>query len=451
MSDQPRTATLRTLWRMFNLRRGLNDPAAIDESIRDGVETFGTSLWVLVLAMLIASVGLDVNATAVIIGAMLISPLMGPIVGIGYGLAMRDVALLRKAALTLLIFTAISLASSTLYFSLSPLDEPGSELLARTRPTLWDVLIAFFGGSAGIIALTRRSFSNVLPGVAIATALMPPLCTAGYSIANGQWAWAGGALYLYAINGVFIAFAALVFVKLMRLPRRADLPPAPIGRVRLFAAVTLAAMTVPSAFLAFEAVRTQQYTREMYAAIDASARLADVVVLKREIRRNSRHVELTIAGSARPLDLEAPLTAAIGASPILEGTTVSVRSVTAPQIDLDTIRNALRADVDRVAAQQDQALRAQLLSLQQQLATAAQRESDVKRVADELRAQYPMLTSVEVGLSPGEAGGRPKLLMQIPAHPVLTRRERERLERWLAVRLPDVEVSVAYRTRPTRT
>lgn len=227
------------LMRMFNLRRGLDEPEVIDATIREGVTIFGTNLWVLLLAMLIASIGLDVNSTAVIIGAMLISPLMGPIVGVGYGLAIGDLVLIRKGTLTLLAFTAVSLLSSTAYFTLSPLSEPGSELLARTSPTLWDVLIAFFGGAAGIIALTRRSFSNVLPGVAIATALMPPLCTTGYSIANGHWGWAAGAFYLFTINGVFIAFATLLFVKLIGLPERADVPPATGGKAKILTALTV--------------------------------------------------------------------------------------------------------------------------------------------------------------------------------------------------------------------
>ena len=186
-----------SLLRMFNLRDDLDHPEEIDDAIRSGVELFGTNLWVLIFAILVACVGLNMNSTAVIIGAMLISPLMGPIVGVGYGLAIHDIALIKKALFTLLVFTLISLLTSTVYFYISPLKEPGSELLARTSPTLWDVLIAFFGGCAGIIALTRRNFSNVVPGVAIATALMPPLCTAGYSLAQGNWLWMGGALGIY--------------------------------------------------------------------------------------------------------------------------------------------------------------------------------------------------------------------------------------------------------------
>jgi len=158
---------------------------AIDAEIRSNVSLRGTNLWVLILAIFIASVGLDVNSTAVVIGAMLISPLMGPIMGTGYGIGVYDFPLIRKSVMSLLLATLIAFLAFAVYLLISPLSEVHSELLARTSPTIWDVLIAFFGGLAGIIAATRKIQTNVIPGVAIATALMPPLCTAGYGLANG--------------------------------------------------------------------------------------------------------------------------------------------------------------------------------------------------------------------------------------------------------------------------
>jgi uncharacterized hydrophobic protein (TIGR00271 family) len=189
-----------TLNRLFDLRHDQNDPDEIDATIRCGIRVGGTNLWILIFAILIASVGLNVNSPAVIIGAMLISPLMGPIIGLGYAAGINDSELIRRAFRSLTIFVLISLATSTAYFLITPLSQPQSELLARTTPTLWDVLIAFFGGAAGIVALTRKEISNVFPGVAIATALMPPLCTAGYGLANGNLAYFAGAFYLFAIN-----------------------------------------------------------------------------------------------------------------------------------------------------------------------------------------------------------------------------------------------------------
>ena len=166
---------LRELRKLFDLRGDMDEAADIEASIRQGVKTRGTNLWILMFAILVASIGLNVNSTAVIIGAMLISPLMGPIMGIGYGAGVDDFQLIRQSARSLGVFIFLSLLTSTLYFLLTPLTQAQSELLARTAPNLWDVLIALFGGMAGIIGVTRREKSTVIPGVAIATALMPPL------------------------------------------------------------------------------------------------------------------------------------------------------------------------------------------------------------------------------------------------------------------------------------
>ena len=171
---------------LFSLDEDKADEKEIVYTIKKGVEFKGTNVWVLVFAIFIASIGLNVNSTAVIIGAMLISPLMGPIMGIGLGIGINDFELIKRAFKNLAIATLISVSTSALYFLISPLSEAQSELLARTTPTIWDVLIALFGGLAGIVAATRKYSSNVIPGVAIATALMPPLCTAGYGIAIKQ-------------------------------------------------------------------------------------------------------------------------------------------------------------------------------------------------------------------------------------------------------------------------
>lgn len=170
----------------LDLRKDKDNEALIVESIRNGVEFKGTNLWILIFAIFIASLGLNVNSTAVIIGAMLISPLMGPIMGVGLAIGQNDFELLKRSLKSYLVATVFSVITATLYFSLTPLDEVQSELLARTSPTIYDVLIALCGGLAGIIALSTKEKGNVIPGVAIATALMPPLCTAGFGLATGN-------------------------------------------------------------------------------------------------------------------------------------------------------------------------------------------------------------------------------------------------------------------------
>ena len=212
--------TSQTLWktikRYFNALPDKEHEAETIEQISSGVSFHGSNLWVLVFAIFIASLGLNVNSTAVIIGAMLISPLMGPIIGMGLAIGIGDLPLLKNSIKNYFVATVISVLTAMIYFLISPLTEAQSELLARTSPTLYDVLIALCGGAAGILALSTRGKGNVLPGVAIATALMPPLCTAGYGLAMGEWSFFFGAFYLYFINTVFIALVTYIGVRMLR-------------------------------------------------------------------------------------------------------------------------------------------------------------------------------------------------------------------------------------------
>jgi len=207
------------LFNFIDLTRGEDDQKNVLENVKANISFRGANLWILACAIVVASIGLNVNSTAVIIGAMLISPLMGPIIGAGFALGTYDFDLLKKSLKNLLIATVVSLFVSTVYFYLSPFKETQSELLARTAPNIYDILIAFFGGLVGVIAITRKEKGNPIPGVAIATALMPPLCTAGYGLAIGNPAFFGGAIYLYAINCVFICVATFLIVKFLEYPR----------------------------------------------------------------------------------------------------------------------------------------------------------------------------------------------------------------------------------------
>ena len=203
---------------LFDMRKDTMDHGELREMMEENTVIHGSNMWILMLAILIASIGLNVNSTAVIIGAMLISPLMSGILTMGYSLAVRDLAMLRKALTRFATQVVISLITSTLYFIITPLDIPTSEMIARTSPTVWDVLIALFGGIAGMIGNTRQKKSNVIPGVAIATALMPPLCTAGYGIATFQLQFLFGAFYLFAINTLFIMLSAAFVTKVLKIP-----------------------------------------------------------------------------------------------------------------------------------------------------------------------------------------------------------------------------------------
>ena len=205
------------------------DKAQRDEvvaAIAKGVEFRGVNLWVLIFATMIASLGLNINSAAVIIGAMLVSPIMGPIMGAGLALGINDFELLKKSLRNLSLMFIVAIVTSTLYFLVSPLSANSSELLARTTPSIYDVLIALFGGLAGMVAQTRQDrTSTVIPGVAIATALIPPLCTAGFGIATGQSRFFFGAFYLFFINSVFIAMATYLVVRFLKYQKKAFLDP----------------------------------------------------------------------------------------------------------------------------------------------------------------------------------------------------------------------------------
>ena len=247
------------LLNFIDLNKGEEDKNNVLENIKANISFRGSNLWILACAIVIASVGLNVNSTAVIIGAMLISPLMAPIVGAGFGLGMYDFELVKKSIKNLAIATIVGLIVSTIYFYISPFKEVQSELLARTSPNIYDILIAFFGGLVGVIAVTRVEKGNPIPGVAIATALMPPLCTAGYGLATGNYLFFGGAMYLYTINCVFICIATFIIVKFLKYPiiKQVDLKSQ--KRVKQAITVLIFIMIVPSIYFAYRLFDEKKY------------------------------------------------------------------------------------------------------------------------------------------------------------------------------------------------
>ena len=242
-----------TLWQVvkgyFNAFPEKDCEDEVVAQISDGVDFHGATLWVLIFAIFIASLGLNVNSTAVIIGAMLISPLMGPIIGMGLAVGIADLKLFKRALTNYLITTVISVVTATIYFTISPITEAQSELLARTSPTLYDVLIALCGGAAGILAIATKGKNNVIPGVAIATALMPPLCTAGYGLAMGNTSYFFGAFYLYFINTVFIAFTTCVGVRLMHFHRKKIVNQEKLKRVNYYIVSIVIITMIPAGYM----------------------------------------------------------------------------------------------------------------------------------------------------------------------------------------------------------
>ncbi len=380
---------------MFDLRQDQADSELIDATIRSNVKVVGTNLWVLIFAILIASVGLNVNSTAVIIGAMLISPLMGPIVGIGYGLGINDISLIKLALRNLLIFTLISLVTSTLYFLISPLDTAQSELLARTSPNMWDVLIAFFGGAAGIIASTRKSVSNVVPGVAIATALMPPLCTAGFGLAHGNWAYFGGAFFLYSINSVFIAVATLMFAKIFHFPVRHYVDEKVEKRTNLLIAFIVSLIVAMSIYLSYNLVQKSRFNEVVKQLVDNGYKQSDYILLGHEIRPQSQEVILTVGGNYNPEKLKTDFEQRLLVNGFNKAH-VTVRYSGTNQVDLGSLKTELTQDLYNNMVQQVEELSKQNNKLHDKLAESNRIKEDDKQLFAELSAQYPLINGLSV-------------------------------------------------------
>ncbi len=268
------------LAKLFDFHTDKEDDFETLEMVRADVDFRGTKLWILICAIFVASLGLNTNSTAVIIGAMLISPLMGPIIGFGTALGIYDFELLKKSLRNLGLTTLFSVLTATIYFILTPITDSGSELLGRTQPNIYDVLIAFFGGAAGMIAASTKSKGQVLPGVAIATALMPPLCTAGYGIATGQWHFFFGAFYLFLINSVFIALATYLVVRLLRFPPKVFLDRARGRKVHRILMVIATCTIIPAVYLSIGMVRDSIATRNAKSFVEKELALTSTQVVK---------------------------------------------------------------------------------------------------------------------------------------------------------------------------
>ncbi len=240
-----------TIWKFilsifsFSNDKDVN-PIAVMEDIKKGIEFRGYNVWILICSIFICSIGLNVNSVAVVIGAMLISPLMGPIRGIGLSVGTNNFKLLIYSLVNFGIATVVSILASFLYFKLMPFKDETSEILARTEPFILDVLIAFFGGLAGIIAASKQDNSTVVPGVAIATALMPPLCVTGYGLATGNWPFALGAFYLFILNSLFICLATIVVLRYLKFPLATYVNKKKERKFKIYIAVFLAIILIPS-------------------------------------------------------------------------------------------------------------------------------------------------------------------------------------------------------------
>ena len=293
----------RILYDTFNLNTDCASGEEIEERIRSGGQLRGTNMCIMILAMFIASIGLNMNSPAVIIGDMLISPLMGGIMNIAYGIAVYDMARVRHAFLKLAFQVVFCVMVSTVYFWLSPIKTPSSELINRTAPTIWDVLIAVFGGLAGIIGTTRKEkVTNVIPGVAIATALMPPLCTAGYGIARHSWRFFGGAMYLFFINCFFICLSSVIVLKIVHVSAKLEMDIRVLRRQKLYIAVFGIIMVLPSIYLAYQMIQTSSVNSQFNSFISTQFNFEDTQVVSKSLDTKNNVIKVAVIG--RRLDEE---------------------------------------------------------------------------------------------------------------------------------------------------
>ena len=273
----------------LSLRQQKYDYESVVEATKENVVFKGYNVWILICSIVVASIGLNMDSMAVVIGAMLISPLMGPIRGIGFGVGMNDLPLLMKSLKNFGVMVGISLITSILYFAISPIDIANSQILARTEPNFLDAMIAFFGGLAGIIAATNGKNDTVVNGVAIATALMPPLCTAGYSLANGEWTYFFGASYLFLLNSLFIALSTLVLIRYVKFPKIEYISDKVERKVRNYIIIFSTIIIIPSGYLFYLMSlksnfqeRVDQFVEEVIRPTDLNMSLTYTAIFDRK-------------------------------------------------------------------------------------------------------------------------------------------------------------------------
>ncbi|MBU3855339.1 TIGR00341 family protein [Bacteroides gallinaceum] len=383
----------------LDLHRSKEDEQVTVEYIRNGVEFKGTNLWILIFATVIASLGLNVNSTAVIIGAMLISPLMGPTMGIGLSIGLNDFELMKRSLKSYAVTTLFSVVTATLYFLFTPLDEVQSELLARTSPSIYDVFIALMGGLAGIVALATKEKGNVIPGVAIATALMPPLCTAGFGLATGNLLYFLGAFYLYFINSVFISLATYIGVRLMRFERKQFVDKERERIVKRYIVWITIATMCPAVYLTYNIVRETFYQTSANRFITQELQFPDSQILSRDISYEKREIRVVLVGK------EIPENQIVEARNRLDKYSLDNTKLVVFQglgnnnaVDISNIKSMVMEDFYHNSERQLSAQRVELDSIKRALDAFSGSQVDL-RMGKEMKVLFPMVKTLSVSKS----------------------------------------------------
>ena len=415
-------------------------------SIRKNIAFRGTNVFILACAIIIASVGLNVNSIPVIIGAMLISPVMGPILGFGLGLGTEDNPLVKNSLKNFGVMVAISILASTLFFLLSPLSLANpSELLARTQPTIYDVLIALFGGFAGIIETSRKDKGTVISGVAIATALMPPLCTVGYGISIWNWAYVSGALYLFTINSIFIALATFIAVKYFRFPvvdtdeQRRRMPKSALYLILLI-------VIVPSIISAISVIKENNFKIHAERVVAENKNLGKCFIYdhKATYSRKSPKLELFLAGETLTNEAKQQIYRSAEEYGITRSQIVFHEDATSMRQEFS--EKEIVKGIYEQTEKQISRLNDSIAKLGDALNAYKEKELPVEAVSKELFAQYANITSLSLSRGSSVAvegeGETEQIVAFVTSNEPLTDDQKDRIERWLKVRLNNENVMV---------
>ena len=383
----------------LDLRKDKDNELATVDSIRKGVEFKGANLWILIFAIFMASLGLNVNSTAVIIGAMLISPLMGPIMGIGLSVGIGDFELMKRSLKSFLITTAFSVTTSTLFFLFTPIAEAQSELLARTSPTIYDVFIALFGGLAGVVALSTKEKGNVIPGVAIATALMPPLCTAGYGLASGNLIYFLGAFYLYFINSVFISLATFLGVRVMHFQRKEFIDKAREKTVRKYIVFIVVLTMCPAVYLTIDIIRSTFYEAAANRFVTEQLNFENTQVLDKKVNYEKREIRVVLIGPEVPDTSIALAREKMKAYQLPETKLTVLQGMNSGTVDVSTIRSMVMEDFYKNSEQRLQEQQVKIATLQKRIDTYKSYDELSRKIIPELKVLYPSVTSLSISNS----------------------------------------------------
>ena len=424
------------------------DTSAAEKSIRSNIYFRGPNAWILAIATIIASVGLNVNSIPVIIGAMLISPLMGPIFGVGLGLGINDMQLIKSSGKNLLVMVSISLVASFVYFLITPLNLTNpSELLARTNPTIYDVLIALFGGFAGILEQCRKEKGTVFAGVAIATALMPPLCTAGFGLASGNFGYFLGAAYLFVINCIFIMLATYISVKYFGFREVTFADTLVQRRTRTFSTALIILFIVPSIWSAVTFVRQNNFEGNATAFVEQCKVYGRTILYDYKIdHADGSVISLFFSGDPLSEQTRRDLLAQAAEYGIKEEQVlINEYSTTAQDNNVELVKS-IYDRMDTEVSRRD----AEISRLRQQLAASEKEELPYVQLAREIMGIYPSVKDVVLArgatVSADSLYATPCLSVVVHRDSVFTPAEMSQLSEWLRVRLAtDMEVVILQR------